>query len=127
MPNNDREPVDNREQPVVIPTETPAAPTDARPTESEKKLGMSMLTKIALVILVLSSFVISISCVMKANQLSREAEEMKNEIAEYKEGIQKIKYFLNEEVDDEYIAKIAREYFDMYFPDEDVYYNDVND
>ncbi len=122
MPNNDRE------QPAVIPAETPdAARLDDRHDESEKKLGMSMLMKIALFVLVISSFIISISCVMKANQLSRQAEEMEKEIDAYEEGIKKIKYYLNEEVDDEYIIKYAREYLDMYFPDEDVYYNDVND
>ncbi len=117
---------ENDRRSALIPAEESLAPP-AQTAEVEKKLGMSMLTKIALVVLVLSSFIISISCVMKANQLTREAEEMKNEIAVYKEGIREIKDLIDREVDDEYIAEIARKYFDMYFPDEDVFYNDVND
>ncbi len=120
MPNKDRD------QPVIIPEESSAEISDMRPAETEKKLGMSMLMKIALGALVLSSLVISISCLMKANQLSRQAADLEKEITSYEEGIKKLKYYLNEEVDDEYIVKYAREYLDMYFPDEDVYYNDVN-
>ena len=101
--------------------------THRRPTEGDKKLGVSMLMKIALGVLVISSLIISISCLMQANQLRREAEELQAEVDDYNERIKKLKYFLEDDVDDEYIAKYAREYLNMYFPDEDVYYQDVND
>ncbi len=122
MPNTDRD------HPVLVPNEPQNGQDPApKPVETENKLGMSMLMKIALGVLVLSSLVISISCLMKANQLQRQTTEMKAEITDYNERIKKLKYYINEEVDDEYIAKFAREMLDMYFPDEDVYYNDAND
>lgn len=102
-------------------------PKNDRPAEVEKKLGVSMLMKIALAVLVVSSLVISISCLMQANQLRREADELQAEVDDHNERIKKLKYYLEKEVDDEYIAKYAREYLNMYFPDEDVYYQDVND
>ncbi len=128
MSNYDYNDRSDREQPAVIPAATPdesRVPTP--PAEAETKLGMSMLMKIALGVLVLSSLIISISCLMKANQLNQQAAEMQKEIDEYEERIKQIKYYLNEDVDDEYIIQYARDYLDMYFPDEDVYYNDVND
>ena len=93
----------------------------------EKKLGVSMLMKIALSVLVVASLIISISCLMQANQLRREAEELQAEVDNYNDRIKKLKYYLEKEVDDEYIAKYAREYLNMYFPDEEIYYQDVND
>ena len=102
-------------------------PQNERPAEVEKKLGVSMLMKIALSVLLVSSLIISISCLMQANQLRRETEELQAEVDNYNERIKKLKYYLEKEVDDEYIAKYAREYLNMYFPDEEIYYQDVND
>ncbi len=106
---------------------TPADPPAAPAPESERRLGMSMLMKVALAAALISSLVISISCVMRANQLKKESEELAIQLDEYKEDIQKLKYYLNKNVDDEYIIQYAREYLDMYFPDEEIYYNDVNE
>lgn len=116
----------DREYPTLDNVQNEQLKND-RPAEVEKKLGVSMLMKIALAVLVVSSLVISISCLMQANQLRREADELQAEVDDYNERIKKLKYYLEKEVDDEYIAKYAREYLNMYFPDEDVYYQDVND
>ncbi len=121
MPNTDRE------RPVIINDGQQDIAEPAKTSEAEQKLGMSMLMKIALSVLLLSSLIISITCLMKANQLQREAEELEAEVAEYNEKIKQLNYYINEEVDDEYIAKFAREMYDMFFPDEELNYNDVND
>ena len=42
-----------------------------------------------------------------------------------KEKIARLKYYINKEVDDEYIIEYAREYLDMYFPDEEIYSGDA--
>ncbi len=114
---------DREEQntPEVIKPEEPVAPPARDP---EQRLGMSMLMKVALAAVIISSLVISISCVMRANQLRRETEELKEEVDAYNEKIKKLKYYINKDVDDQYIIDYAREYLDMYFPDEDIYYND---
>ena len=77
--------------------------------------------------LLVASLVISISNVMRANQLRAQAEEMQAEYDKLKEENRKLQYFLNKEVDEDYIIEYARDVLGMYFPDEDVYYNDVNE
>ena len=94
--------------------------------ESEKSLGRSMLMKVALASLLVASLVISISNVMRANQLRAQAQEMQAEYEKLKEENRKLQYFLNKEVDENYIIEYARDVLGMYFPDEDVYYNDDN-
>ncbi len=102
---------------------------DATPVtpDPERKLGISMLMKAALATVVLASLVISISCVMRANQLQKQSEEMQNQLDDYNERIKRLVYYINKDVDEEYIIQYAREFYDLYFPDEDLYYNDVNE
>ena len=95
--------------------------------KSEKSVGKSMLMKVALASLLVAALVISISNVMRANQLRAQAEELQAEYDKLKEENRKLQYFLNKEVDEDYIIEYARDVLGMYFPDEDVYYNDVND
>ena len=97
------------------------------PSDPEKSLGKSMLMKVALATLLVAALIISIANVMRVNQLRAQMEDYRAQIDEYEEKISRLKYYINKEVDDEYIIDFAREYLDMYFPDEDVYYNDVND
>ena len=107
----------------------PTTATDpvALAPDSEKSLGRSMLMKVALASLLIASLVISISNVMRANQLRAQAEEMQAEYDKLKEENRKLQYFLNKEVDEDYIIEYARDVLGMFFPDEDVYYNDVNE
>ncbi len=104
--------------------------SNTKPTpeiESEKSLGKSMLMKVALASLLVAALVISIANVMRVNQLRAQIEDYRAQVDEYEEKISRLKYYINREVDDEYIIDFAREYLDMFFPDEDVYYNDVNE
>ena len=109
-----------------LPTASVEATTPSAP-DSEKSLGRSMLMKVALASLLVASLVISISNVMRANQLRAQAEEMQAEYDKLKEENRKLQYFLNKEVDENYIIEYARDVLGMFFPDEDVYYNDVNE
>ena len=122
MANEYDRPEDMRQDLPVTPNDTtPPAP------ESEKSLGRSMLMKVALASLLVAALVISVSNVMRANQLRAQAEEMQAEYDKLKEENRKLQYFLNKEVDEDYIIEYARDVLGMYFPDEDVYYNDVNE
>lgn len=95
--------------------------------ESEKSLGKSMLMKVALASVLVAALVISIANVMRVNQLRAQNEEMQAEYEKLREENKKLQYFLNKEVDEDYIIEYARDVLGMYFPDEDVYYNDVNE
>ena len=122
MAHHHDRPEDTRQDLPVTSTD----PTLSVP-ESEKSLGRSMLMKVALASLLVASLIISISNVMRSNQLRAQAEEMKAEYDKLKEENRKLQYFLNKEVDEDYIIEYARDVLGMYFPDEDVYYNDVNE
>ena len=122
----ERDPNLNREQTELLPVEEDTQ--DSSPaSKSEKNLGKSMLMKVALASVLLASLVISIANLMRTNQLRDQTDEYQAEIKDYKEKIARLKYYINKDVDDEYIIEYAREYLDMYFPDEEIYYNDVNE
>ena len=109
-----------------LPSTDSAEPTALSTAETERGLGRSMLVKVALATVLVASLIISIANLMVANQLRDQTDEYEAEIAAYKEKISRLKYYINKEADDDYIVEYAREYLDMYFPDEEVYYNDVN-
>ena len=118
---------DKRSEDVGQDLPTTATESAAPAPDSEKSLGRSMLMKVALASLLIASLVISISNVMRANQLRAQTEEMQAEYDKLKEENRKLQYFLNKEVDEDYIIEYARDVLGMFFPDEDVYYNDVNE
>ncbi len=122
-PQTDRERSPFPSEDGLVPTEEFASPA---PTE-ERKIGRSMLTKVALAAVVVAALIITISQVMVANQLKRESAELESRLDDYNEKIRRLVYYINKEVDDEYIIEYAREYLDMYFPDEEIDYNDVNE
>ena len=107
--------------------QAPSPEADQPQAETEKSLGKSMLIKVALASVLVASLIISIANLMVTNQLRDQTDEYQAEIDDYKEKIARLKYYINKEVDDEYIIEYAREYLDMYFPDEEIYYNDVNE
>lgn len=49
---------------------------------------------------------------------------MLKEKAEYEEAIDKLKFDLEQEMDEDYIMRIAREKLNYYLPDEIIFYND---
>jgi cell division protein FtsB len=115
-----------RDEQTELQPMTSEEPTATPAVDSEKHLGRSMLMKVALASVLVASLVISTANLMISNQLRDQTDEYQAEIDAYKEKIARLKYFINKEVDDEYIIEYAREYLDMYFPDEEIYYNDVN-
>lgn len=110
---------------IVASEEQPQ--TDVKPREAERRLGTSMLVKVALAAVIISSLIISVVCVMTANQLYAERDVLQTKIDKVQDSIESKLYFLNKPVDDNYIIEYARKYLNMFFPDEDIYYNDVND
>ena len=111
----------------ALQTAESADPNPPSEKDAERGLGRSMLVKVALAMVLVASLIISIANLMVANQLRDQTDEYQAEIDAYKEKITRLKYYINKEVDDEYIVEYAREYLDMYFPDEEIYYNDVNE
>ena len=92
--------------------------------EQEKQLGFSMLAKLALAAVITASFVIIISRLMQFNELQKEKEEYQKKLDYYEEKIGRLQYYINKEIDDEYIAEYVREHLDKFFSDEEIFYND---
>ena len=116
---------DSDRQDLQVPETVEQTPPPA--PDPEKSLGKSMLMKVAIASVLVASLIISIANLMVTNQLRDQSVEMQAEYEKLKEENRKLQYFLNKEVDEDYIIEYARDVLGMYFPDEDVYYNDVNE
>ena len=124
----DRDPRTVQEQAELQPAKENAEEESSRgSSDTEGSVGKSMLVKVALASVLVASLVISIANLMLTNQLRDQTDEYQAEIRDYKEKIARLKYYLDKDVDDSYVIEYAREYLDMYFPDEEIYYNDVNE
>lgn len=60
---------------------------------------------------------------IRYNGLKDSASDLKTQIAECKDDIEQLSEQLNEELDDEYVIKIAREKLNYCMPDEIIYYD----
>ncbi len=58
------------------------------------------------------------------NNLKEREEQLLKEKQEYEDAIDKIKADLAEEMDEDYIIRIAREKLNYYLPDEIIFYTD---
>lgn len=96
-------------------------------SERDTKLGFSMLAKVTLGIVIIASLVISISCLMQFNQNRQAIEDLKEDLEKKNDYIREIQDILNSDMDEKYIIQQAKEKWDYYFPDEQIFYQDVND
>ena len=100
---------------------------DADVMMEEHRLGLSMLLKIALGVVVIVSLVISISSVMRFNELEAQKAALEAQIEAKDKEIGELKHLVDAPMDDDYIARIAQERLGLVFPDEKQYYSDLND
>ncbi len=112
------------EQPNELSSGMPPTPAHEDNVEGEAKLGLSMLAKVALAVVILVSLIISISCLMKFNQLETQRKELEAELDVYNEAIRELQDIINSPMDDEYIIQQAKDKLGYYFPDENIYYQD---
>ena len=83
--------------------------------------------RILLATLVVVSIGVFANSVMRYNELLEEQRELEKELSSYREMKEELEELLNSEEDPSYIIKIAREHLGLYFPDEEIYYNDRNE
>ena len=108
-------------------TETSVSEPLQQEAERETKLGLSMLGKIALGVVVMVSLIISISCLMKFNQLEEERKELEADLKKYNEVIGELQEIINSPMDDEFIIQQAKDILGYHLPDENIYHQDVNE
>lgn len=83
--------------------------------------------RVLLGVLVVVSIGIFANSVMRYNALLEEQRELESKLAEYEEMKEELQELLNEGYDYDYIVKVARERWGLYFPDEEIFYNDRNE
>ena len=91
-----------------------------------KQFSLTLLIRVLLVTLVLVSVGIFLNSVMKYNAMMAEIEKMEKQQASYEELCEELQELLNSEQDPDYIIRIAKEKLGLYFPDEEIFYNDRN-
>ena len=83
--------------------------------------------RVLLGVLVVVSIGIFANSVMRYNALMEEQRELEHKLASYEEMKEELQELLNSDYDYEYIVKIAKEQLGLYFPDEEIFYNDRNE
>lgn len=58
----------------------------------------------------------------KLNDLRAQYDELGELVTEYRDKVDGLKYELEQELDDEYISRVARERFGYHIPGEKIYY-----
>lgn len=86
----------------------------------------SLFLRIFLVVLVGLTVTILATRIMEYNRLKAEASQLQLQIAEKQESVDRLQYLVDAPVDREYIIRVAREKLGLNFPDEIVYYNNLN-
>lgn len=82
---------------------------EARDNSEETRRGMSLLAKLALTVTVVTALIICVVSVMNDNRNREEIDSLKMQLEAYNEKMAEIQYWINQEVDDEYIEKFAKE------------------
>lgn len=92
----------------------------------KKPFSLSLLVRVFLAMIVVVSLVVFVNSVMRYNQLlekQEELEETKNELVEEKEELEEL---MNSEGDESYIIRMARRFWGLFFPDEEIFFNNRN-
>ncbi len=95
--------------------------------KKKKQFSLTLLMRVLLGVLVVVSIGIFANSVMRYNALLEEQRELESKLAEYEEMKEELQELLNEGYDYDYIVKVARERWGLYFPDEEIFYNDRNE
>ena len=96
-------------------------------SNNKKQISLTLLMRVLLAVLVITSIGIFANSLMKYNALREETRELEKKLASYEEMKEELQELLNSEEDYEYIVKIAKEQLGLYFPEEEIYYNDKNE
>lgn len=97
--------------------------TAAEVTE-DRGVGVSMLTRLALAVVVIVSLIICITSLMRYNKLEEERAELQAQIDAFDKDIAEKEYLIDAPVDENYIVRIARDRFGLFFPNEVFHVND---
>ena len=93
---------------------------------TKKRSEMNIFVKFAAVFFVAASIISSVNILMRYNEYRDKIDELEIKKQTYTENIERIKYELDLEFDDEYVIRIAKEKLGLCMPGEAVYYNGLD-
>ena len=92
----------------------------------KKQFSLSLLVRIFLAVIVVVSIAVFVNSVMRYNELRTQQEELeqtKIRLVEEKEELQDL---ADSKGSERYVIKMARKFWNLFFPNEEVYYNNHN-
>ncbi len=92
-------------------------------SENSKHLEIRGVMKLAVVVFIAAGIISSAKMLVKYNEYRDKIDELSAQKVRYEESIERIKYELEQEFDDSYVERIAKEKLNLCRPDEVVYYN----
>ncbi len=98
-----------------------------RTKEERRRLPVtSLFLRIFLIVLVGLTVTLLATRLMEYNRLREERRQLERQMEQTQESIDELQYLLDAPVDRDYIIRVAREKLGLNFPDETVYFNDLN-
>ena len=97
--------------------------------QAKKQFSLTWLLRILIGTLVVVSVVVFASSLMKYNALREDYAELlekKQELGAEKEELEELEELMEENYF-EYVVRIAKSKLGLFFPDEEIYYNDLNE
>lgn len=101
-------------------------PVNQQPAASEERQGLSILARAALGIVVITALIISVTSVMRYNELETRKRELQAQVEACDEDIAELQYLINAPMDEEYVARVAREKLHLCYPDEELFYSGIH-
>lgn len=89
----------------------------------KKQFSLSLMVRIFLALLVVVSAVVFVSSAMRYNELQAkkaELEATRDQLTGEKEEMQEL---VNADQDEAYIVRMARKFWNLFFPDEEIFFN----
>ncbi len=93
---------------------------------ADRKNTMYSLIKIFIVLLFVFAVVFFLWSIMRYNKIMEEKAEKEAYAEQLRNEIEELKYLVEMPIDDNYKIRIAREKLGMCFPDEIIYYTDLD-
>lgn len=89
----------------------------------KKQFSLSLMVRLFLAILVVVSIAVFISSAMRYNELQKQREELEQTRDQLTEEKEELTELVNAEQDEGYIVRMARKFWNLFFPDEELFFN----
>ena len=90
-----------------------------------RQFSLSLVMRVFLAVMVVTSIVVFANSVMRYNELQKEKESLEAELQNYREIREELEELKGAPIDREYIIRVAKQ-MGLYFPEEEIFYNDAN-